>query len=96
MVNCCRSVSCVLAVLPEFARLQPGHLAGAPGDFPGPVGGAAGSGAGPNYLAITQGFDRLRFVCLWSGDGAGGTADMVREVTRRTGQVTWLDTSELW
>jgi hypothetical protein len=29
-------------------------------------------------------------------DGAGGTADMVKEVTRRTGQVTWLDTRELW
>jgi hypothetical protein len=34
MVNCCRSVSCVLAVLPEFARIQPGDLAAAPCDFP--------------------------------------------------------------
>ncbi len=55
-----------------------------------------GLGAGPNDLAIAQGLDRLRFICLWNGDGAGGTADMVREVTRRTGQVTWLDTRELW
>ena len=55
-----------------------------------------GLGAGPNDLAIAQGLDRLRVVCPWNGDGAGGTADMVREVTRRTGQVTWLDTRELW
>jgi hypothetical protein len=48
------------------------------------------------YSALTQGPDRLRFICPWNGDGAGGTADMVREVTRRTGQVTWLDTRELW
>lgn len=55
-----------------------------------------GLGAGPNDLAIAQGLDRLRVVCPWNGGGAGGTADMVREVTRRTGQVTWLDTRELW
>lgn len=55
-----------------------------------------GLGAGPNDLAIAQGLDRLRVVCPWNGDGAGGAADMAREVTRRTGQVTWLDTRELW
>ena len=51
------------------------------------------------YSALAQGSDRLRFICLWNGnggDGAGGTADMFREVTRRTSQVTWLDTRELW
>ena len=51
------------------------------------------------YSALAQGLDRLRFICLWNGsdgDGAGGTAHMVKEVTRRTGQVTWLDTRELW
>jgi hypothetical protein len=55
-----------------------------------------GLGAGPNDLAIAQGLDRLRFICPWNGDGAGGTAHMVKEVTRRTNQVTWLDTRELW
>ena len=50
------------------------------------------------YTALAQGADRLRFICLWDGgggDGAGGTAHMVKEVARRTGQVTWLDTREL-
>lgn len=51
------------------------------------------------YTAVAQGPDRLRFICLWDGgggDGAGGTAHMVKEVARRTGQVTWLDTRALW
>ncbi len=51
------------------------------------------------YSALSQGIDRVRFICLWNGgggDGAGGTAHMVKEVTRRTGQVTWLDTRTLW
>lgn len=51
------------------------------------------------YSALTQGISRVRFICLWNGgggDGAGGTAHMVREVKRRTGQVTWLDTRQLW
>ena len=51
------------------------------------------------YSALAQGRDRLRFICLWDGnggDGAGGTAHMVEEVRRRHCQVTWLDTRELW
>ena len=51
------------------------------------------------YSALSQGLSCVRFVCLWNGgggDGAGGTAHMVKEVARRTGQVTWLDTRELW
>ena len=51
------------------------------------------------YTALAQGADRLRFICLWNGgggDGRGGTAHMVKEVARRTGQVTWLDTRALW
>lgn len=51
------------------------------------------------YSALAQGLSRVRFICLWNGgggDGAGGTADMVREVKRRTGQVSWLDTRQLW
>lgn len=51
------------------------------------------------YSALAQGLDRVRFICLWNGgggDGTGGTAHMVREVKRRTGQVSWLDTRQLW
>jgi hypothetical protein len=51
------------------------------------------------YSALAQGRDRLRFICLWDGnggDGAGGTAHMIEEVKRRHCQVTWLDTRELW
>lgn len=51
------------------------------------------------YSALTQGLSRVRFICLWNGggsDGPGGTAHMVREVKRRTGQVSWLDTRRLW
>ncbi len=51
------------------------------------------------YSALSQGLSRVRFICLWNGgggDGAGGTAHMVKEVARRTGQVTWLDTRTLW
>lgn len=49
--------------------------------------------------ALSHGLSRLRFICLWNGgggDGPGGTAHMVMEITRRGGQVTWLDTRELW
>lgn len=49
--------------------------------------------------ALTLGIQRTRFICLWngdSGDGPGGTEQMVEEVRRRTGQVTWLDTRKLW
>lgn len=51
------------------------------------------------YSALALGRDRLRFICLWDGgvgDGAGGTAHMVKEVTQYTGRITWLDTRELW
>ena len=68
-----------------------------PDDAGTATGGARdGLGAGPNDLAIAQGLDRLRFICPWNGDGAVGAAHMVREVTRRSGQVTWLDTREFW
>lgn len=51
------------------------------------------------YSALAQGLSRVRFICLWDGGGGdspGGTAHMVREVKRRTGQVNWLDTRQLW
>jgi len=49
--------------------------------------------------ALTCGISRTRFICLWNGtggDGPGGTVHMMREVKKRTGQVSWLDTRELW
>ncbi len=51
------------------------------------------------YSPLAPGRDRLRFICLWDGDGGdgpGGTAQMVKEVAQRNGQVTWLDKRELW
>ena len=51
------------------------------------------------YTALAWGVDKVRFLCLWNGaggDGPGGTEHMYREVKRRTGRVTWLDTRALW
>lgn len=51
------------------------------------------------YTALAHGPEKVRFVCLWNGgdgDGPGGTADMMEEVKKRTGQVVWLDTRRLW
>ena len=51
------------------------------------------------YTALACGVDKVRFVCLWNGeggDGLGGTAHMYNEVNERTGQVIWLDTRKLW
>ncbi|MBL8473514.1 MAG: hypothetical protein KF778_08455 [Rhodocyclaceae bacterium] len=49
--------------------------------------------------ALSYGAARLRFICLWNGgggDGPGGTAHMVEAVRRAGGQVSWLDTRELF
>jgi len=49
--------------------------------------------------ALSCGISRTRFICLWNGsggDGPGGTEHMMKEVKKRTGQVSWLDTRELW
>jgi tetratricopeptide (TPR) repeat protein len=51
------------------------------------------------YTALAYGPEKVRFVCLWNGgggDGPGGTAQMMEEVKKRTGQVVWLDTRKLW
>lgn len=51
------------------------------------------------YTALACGIDKVHFICLWNGgggDGLGGTAHMYKEVNERTGQVSWLDTKELW
>jgi hypothetical protein len=51
------------------------------------------------YSALVNGVDKVRLIVLWNGsggDGPGGTAHMHREVERRGGQVTWLDTRKLW
>lgn len=49
--------------------------------------------------ALALGIRRTRFIGLWNGgggDGPGGTAHMMKEVQKRTGQVTWLDTRKMW
>ncbi len=49
--------------------------------------------------ALAYGPEKVQFICLWDGgvgDGPGGTAHMYNEVKRRTGQVHWLDTRQLW
>ena len=49
--------------------------------------------------ALALGIGRTRFIGLWNGsggDGPGGTAHMMKEVQKRTGQVTWLDTRKMW
>jgi tetratricopeptide (TPR) repeat protein len=51
------------------------------------------------YSALACGVKKVRFVTLWNGgggDGPGGTAHMVAEVRRLTGQVEWLDTREIF
>lgn len=51
------------------------------------------------YTALAYGVDKVRFICLWNGEGGdapGGTAHMYHEVNDKTGQVDWLDTRKLW
>lgn len=48
--------------------------------------------------ALSHGPETVQFICLWNGgggDGPGGTAHMVREVERRGGHVTHIDTRTL-
>lgn len=48
--------------------------------------------------ALASGPDRLRFVCLWDGqgaDGPGGTRHLWQEASRRTGEVRWIDSRSL-
>lgn len=50
------------------------------------------------YTALAWGLDKVRFICLWNGeggDGPGGTAHLYNEVKNRTGRVTWIDTRTL-
>ncbi len=50
------------------------------------------------YTALSSGIDKVRFICLWNGeggDGPGGTAHMYNEVNERTGRVTWIDARTL-
>jgi hypothetical protein len=50
------------------------------------------------YSALAGGIDKVRFICLWDGeggDGPGGTAHMYEEVKQRTGRVIWIDTRTL-
>ncbi|PKO58990.1 MAG: hypothetical protein CVU25_03230 [Betaproteobacteria bacterium HGW-Betaproteobacteria-19] len=50
------------------------------------------------WTALAWGIDKVQFICLWDGgggDGPGGTAHMYREVKRRGGNVSWIDTRTL-
>ena len=50
------------------------------------------------YTSLATALQGTRFICLWNGargDGPGGTDHMYREVKRRTGQVSWIDTRTL-
>jgi hypothetical protein len=49
--------------------------------------------------AARFGPERIAFICLWdgqSGDGSGGTWDLMAEARRRTNRIYWLDTRKLW
>ncbi len=51
------------------------------------------------YSALAYGVDKVRFIALWNGEGgsgAGGTQNMVETVTRYAGQVSILDTRQLF
>ncbi|MBC7944352.1 MAG: tetratricopeptide repeat protein [Burkholderiales bacterium] len=51
------------------------------------------------YTALSLGFDKVHFVCLWNrrgGDGPGGTQHMHDAVKKRSGNVHVLDTNELF
>lgn len=48
--------------------------------------------------AMAYGPENVIFICLWDGgggDGSGGTAHMVAEITKQQGRVIWLDARTL-
>lgn len=50
------------------------------------------------YSALAWGPEKLTLVCLWDGAGAegtGGTGDMVEEVRRHGGRISWIDSRSL-
>ncbi len=87
----------------RFYRLKTG-LEGSPRIMPDEL-GPLPKGANPFercnlwllYTALSYGINQVRFLCLWDGgdDEPGGTAHMYEEVKRRTGQVTWINTTIL-
>src|SRR5690606_8098944 len=51
------------------------------------------------YTALARDTDKVRAIALWNGgggDGPGGTEHRCREVRRRTGRGTRLDTRQPW
>lgn len=49
--------------------------------------------------ALIYGIEHVQFICLWNGsngNGPGGTAYMYNEVQKRTGNIIWLNTRDLW
>jgi len=76
----------------------------APGELGNPPGGVRQGYAYERcnlwllYTALSYGIDKVRFICLWDGeggDGPGGTEHMYNEVNRRTGEVTRIDIRRL-
>ena len=82
------------AALPEPPRVMPVELG------PLPKGGNAFERCNLwlLYTALAWGPEKVRFICLWDGgggDGPGGTRQMLDEVKRRTGRVSWIDVRTL-
>lgn len=51
------------------------------------------------YNALALGTDRVRFIALWDGqegDGPGGTKQMIETVKQQLGQVSILDTRQIF
>ena len=82
------------AVLKDLPRVMPDEL----GPLPAHANAFERCNLWLLFSALARGVDNVRFICLWDGgggDGPGGTAHMYREVKRRTGRVTWIDTRTL-
>lgn len=82
------------AALPTAPRIMPDEL----GPLPKGVDPYERCNLWLLYTALACGVDKVRFLCLWNGgggDGPGGTAHMYKEVERRTGRVTWIDSRQL-
>lgn len=43
------------------------------------------------YTALAWGPQRVRFIALWDGGEQGGTRQMMDQVKRHTGRVSWID-----
>jgi len=51
------------------------------------------------YTALSLGYERVRFICLWNrkgDDGPGGTKDMYEQISKHSGHAYVLNTNELF